>query len=191
LTRDLTQAVAAATRLDHVFFTYACALDFDSGMVRATALSHSIWFDGDGDGSDEEFLGVGAFGGISTVEEGVELKDYRLQLRLSALTLENVAIALNENYRNRPAWIWKVYFDADHRVIADPELIFSGRMDAMAVSVGSRNEILLTVVSRMAQWERPKVARYTDAEQRRRFPGDRGLEFISQMEELQLYWGPQ
>ena len=48
---------------------------------------------------------------------------------------------------------------------------------------------LAGVESRLADWERPRVSRYTDADQQQRFPGDLGCRFAPQMVEKELVWG--
>ena len=72
---------------------------------------------------------------------------------------------------------------------ADPELLDQGRLDASETEEGETITVTITAESRFAAWERPVIRRYTDADQQARFPGDRGLEFVSQAAQKEIVWG--
>lgn len=74
-------------------------------------------------------------------------------------------------------------------VLADPKLIFLGRMDTMEMQIGKTAVITLTAESRLADLERPRVRRFNDADQQAQYPGDRGLEWAERMVEWAGIWG--
>lgn len=76
-----------------------------------------------------------------------------------------------------------------YAVLADPKLLFLGRMDNMDIVVGPTATITLKAESRLADLERPRVLRFNDATQQALFPGDRGLEFVEAMIEKAIKWG--
>ena len=38
-------------------------------------------------------------------------------------------------------------------------------------------------------WERSRIRRYTNQDQQQKFSGDKGLEFIQELQEKELFWG--
>jgi len=79
--------------------------------------------------------------------------------------------------------------DEQHRLIGTPLLIYRGRMDTLDIEMGSTATLTLTVQSRLSDWERPRLLRYTNEQQQADWPGDKGFEFIAQMAEKTIYWG--
>lgn len=67
-------------------------------------------------------------------------------------------------------------------------IIFRGRMDQMDVRVGDTATVTVKLLNRMADWERPKVRRYTDQEQQRQYPGDNGMRFVASTVDKTLLW---
>ncbi len=76
-----------------------------------------------------------------------------------------------------------------YAVVADPYLLFSGRMDTMNISDdGERANITVSCESRLIDLNRPKVRRYTQVDQQTEFSGDKGLDFISSLQEKSIRW---
>jgi hypothetical protein len=187
MTRSLTAGVQTAIAAELVRPFLAAELDFASGMVRLNSTPLTLRFDSGAGAVD--FLGVGRLGEFSAVSEGAELQAYGVAIKLSGVAPEHVAIALGEHYQGRAARIWLGFLDANHAIVPNPALIFQGRMDDMPISLGETAEIAVNVESRLADWERPRVRRYTDADQQERHPGDLGCQFVAQMVEKELVWG--
>ena len=77
----------------------------------------------------------------------------------------------------------------DYQIIADPVVVFKGRMDTMDIEVGKTSSVTVSVESRLVDWERPRIRRYNDADQRSEFPTDRGCRYVAQMVSKDLPWG--
>jgi len=187
MTRALTAGVQTAATSEVARPFLAVELDFSSGFTRANSTDRLLSFD-TGSGV-QNFLGTGNLGRVGPAQEGTELQPYSLTLALSGVNPAHLSIALGEHYQGRAAKIWLGFLDANHAVIADPVLLFHGRMDDMPIILGETAEVAVNVESRLADWERPRISRYTDAEQQQLFPGDRGLEFVSATVEKELVWG--
>jgi len=185
--RTITAATTTASAAEIARPFLAVELDFASGFTRANSTHKDLTFN-TGAGSFS-FLGVGNLGEMSSVQEGTELQAYGLTLKLSGVNAAHLSLALGEQYQGRSAKIWLGFLDVNFAVIADPVLIFQGRMDTMGIALGETGEIAVNVESRLADWERPRIRRYTDVDQQAAFPGDRGLEFVAQMVEKELVWG--
>lgn len=183
MTRSITAAVDSAFAGENVPLLLFAQLEFDSGTTRVTNCAYDVTWNG------YTWTGVGALGSIDAVQEGADLQAYGLALKLSGIPTAQLAIALDEDYQGRAATIWAAPLDSNHQTIADPVIVFKGRMDTMPISMGRTGEIVLNLESRLVDWERARVRRYNDADQQAEYPGDLGLQFVEQMVEKQLIWG--
>lgn len=173
---------AAAARARVVRPLLFCALDFASQTMRLTTAPFDIAWGG------HSYSGIGHLGGIEAVEEGVELQAYRLRMTLNGIPLALISIALGEAYQGRSATLFLGFLDEGHRLIDSPDTIFRGRMDRMIVTAGETGSIGLDVESRLADWERPRIRRFNDADQQQRYPDDKGLAFAEQMAAREIVW---
>ncbi len=166
-------------------------LDYASGDVLVTSAPFNLSWDWNGDGTPEEFVGVGALGSISRITESTELRPYSVTLQLSGIPAEYVALALGERYQGRDGRIWLGLLDADHVLVDTPVLVFRGRMDTQPIRYGKQVSIEVTLLSRLADWERARVRRFTGEDQQAAYPGDRGFEFVAEMVNKEIRWGIQ
>jgi len=68
--------------------------------------------------------------------------------------------------------------------------IFKGYMDQMNIEEGAETStVALSMESKLIDLERSRVLRYTDANQKSRFPTDRGFEFVEDLQDKQFNWG--
>ncbi len=183
MSRDITAPMVTASEAAVARPVLAAELDFASGFVRANSSPYTIVIDGN------TYLGVGTLGKISAVQEGSELQAYGITLTLSGIPGELVSIALNEYYQGRSCRVLLALLDDNHQVIASPTVLWSGRMDTMDIELGDTATISVTAESRLVDWERPRIRRYTSEDQRAAYPGDKGFEFVPQMQEKELVWG--
>jgi hypothetical protein len=158
-------------------------LDFASGPVRVSSAPFPLSHQG------QVFAGVGALGAASAVAEGAELQGYAIQLTLSAIPVELVSVALADQYQGRQGRLWLAFLDEAHQMQGEPLFIFAGRMDTCDLEIGETATITLTIQNRLADWERPRLRRYTDEDQQSVYDGDLGLQFVAQMAEKTIYWG--
>lgn len=183
MTRSIDSSNTTASQAEVARPVIMSRLDFSGGVVTVNNSGINIEYNGD------TYLGIGLLGGISSVQEGVEARPYSITLSLSGIPTETISIALGEHYQGRDAKIYLGLLDADHQLIGDPTLLFNGRMDTMDLSIADTATINLTVQSRMADWDRPRIRRYNNEDQIALYPDDKGFEFIPQMVEKTLVWG--
>lgn len=183
MSRNLTTAVDEACAADHVPGLLLVELDFPSGFVRAN--TSAITFEWD----SHTWYGVGNVGSVDAIVEHSDLQMTGVSLTLTGIPSEMVARVLGEHYQGRSCRMWFAPLDDNYIVLADPVLVFSGRMDTPDIQLGETASISLTAESRLTDWERPRVRRYTNEDQLSEYPGDRGLEYVAQMVEKTLVWG--
>ena len=182
MSRNLTPATLSAVTAEVVSRTLAVELSFPSGFVRFCGAPWDMTIAGN------TFLGVGQLGSVSAAEESAELRAYGLNVTLSGIPRDSIAIALSQAYQGRPAAVWEVPLDANGQPVADPIVIFRGRMDTMDIQLGEMATVRVSLENRLADWERPRVRRYTNEDQQAAFAGDKGFEYVSATTEKELIW---
>lgn len=182
MSRGLAAGNLTAVTGEIVARTMAVALDFPSGVVRLNGSTVDVVISGN------TFLGIGSLGAIGVIEEGAETRAYGLTVSLSGIPRDSVALALTQEYQGRPATVWELQLDANGLPIGTPPVVFRGRMDQMSVTLGDMAAVAIRLENRLADWERPRVRRYTDEEQKRLFPTDKGFEFITATVDKNIVW---
>jgi hypothetical protein len=181
--RGITTAAATAIAAETVGRCIAMDFDFPSAVIRLAAAPFDIIIGG------ETYLGLGQLVSVSGVQEAVELRSYGLTAQLSGIPRDAVALALTEAYRNRPAQLWEVVFDpATWQPVADPILMFRGRMDQMLVEVGGTCTVSVQLESRLRDWERAAGVLATHEEQQLRHAGDDFFAFVSDTAQRNIIW---
>jgi len=184
MAREITAAVIAETQKSQGAKPFLLAkLSFDGGDVR-------VW-NGRGDltFNSELYTGVGDLGKVSTIEEGIEQRAFGITLELSGVPASSISLALTEELQGRPAKIWLGFFDSSYQIINTPNLLFSGRLDTMDIELGKEARIVVTAESRLIDWGRPRIRRYTDADQNELYPNDDGFQFVSDTTQKEIVWG--
>lgn len=149
-------------------------MHFDSGVVRA----HSGV--GDFPLSGNVFKGVSWLGKVSDWQEAEGLQAYGIELELSQVEKALVAISLGEHYRGRPLLIWIAFLDENGQLVGAPVGPWRWRMSTLDGEFGDpKGSLVLRAGSRMAMWERANPRRWTDEDQRAKYPDDYGCEFVS------------
>jgi hypothetical protein len=185
MSRDgVTVAAGNALAGENVPLLCFIELQFGSGTVRVCNAAYNFSWD------SYTWIGAGQVLGVSGVEEGADLQAYGVTMRLSGVPAAYVSVALNEHYQGRTAKIWAAPLDSSYTIIADPVLVFNGRMDVMPIRMDGGSAVIeLSIESRLIDWERPRVRRYNDADQQAEYPGDLGLQYVEQMVSKDLIWG--
>lgn len=159
----------------------AVKMEFDSATIGLWSGYSDITIAG------VEYLGTGALLGISEVEETSEISARGVTITVSGLDESILAIALNEPYQNRALSVLIGTIDG---TTVDSYTLFRGRMDVMKISEsGGTTSISITAENRLIDLERPRSARYTSEDQKRLFAGDKGLDYVADIQDKALLWG--
>ena len=136
-----------------------------------------------------DWIGVGDFATVSSIEEGSEISPYSLNLTLSGLDSGLIAKTLNENYYMRPVDIYIDFIPASGSPA--PVQIWTGFMDVMSVTAGASggDSITLTCESEMAKFDRSANLRYTDTMLKKRNASDKFFEFLKDIDGVKILWG--
>lgn len=170
--------------------------DFASGPMR-------LW-GGNGmlktnDGA--EWQGLGEWVGISGIEQAVNGEAPEATFTLSGVDAEVIRLARDEfdsEVRGRLVRLYIQFFGVDdpddpdnQRPLDLPYPIWAGRCLAPGFEIppdGGDRSISVRVESLFSLRSRPRYAMNTDRDQQRRFPGDKGFEFVATLVNKVLTW---
>jgi hypothetical protein len=181
MSRDLATAISNALDDQEVSVFWACDLLFDSpNDLYFWSGIGNLSLDG------ETYTGAGDLLGISELRESSDIAAYGATLTLSGIPSSIISVALAEPYQGRRAI---VKFGVDVAGTKTAVTVFTGEMDEMNIQFGADTvTISLAVESRLVDLNRPRIRRYTDADQQSRFSGDLAFEFVTRLQDEDLQW---
>lgn len=205
MSRDLTTEFVDGLQQNVVYPFFAVDINFQSGPLYFWTGYGELALEG------KTYLGVGNLVNISAVEETTEIEAKGAVVTMTGIPSSFLSLALAEPYQGREC---KIYFglwiknnfitteatdtitaenlfefvtENDTRYLAE---IFSGELDQMNISEeGSTSTIAVTAENIMIKLERPVVLRFTNEDQKSRFPADKGLEFVAGLQDKEVFWG--
>ena len=181
MSRSLPASMAESLKGQQVEIFWACDLLFDEP-------NNLHFWNGLGPTTLDgiTYTGAGDLLGLSEIRESSDIAAYGATLTLSGIPNELVRLALSEPYQGRKA---NVKFGTISSGIQSSILAFSGEMDQMNINYGPETAtISLEVESRLVDLDRPRIRRYSDSDQKSRFPSDKGLEFVTRLQSERLEW---
>lgn len=178
---DANNAVAAAKTV--VAMVTLCDLNFGSGTVRVHDGIGALTF------NSQTYNGLGTYGTIDAVNEDVATTAKALQLTLSGVEPSLVNSAMTEDYQGKTVTLYVGLLDINTLAwIANPEIVWEGRMDYMAIDLGQGVGTIKMFCESRLQRE-PKVSRYTDQDQQIAHPGDNFFNLLWQIPLTTASWG--
>lgn len=184
MSRDLGAIVEADLTADHIKPFFALDLHFDLGSLYFWTGLGPITL------NSNDYVGTGNFMTITEVEETMETAVRGLGVGLTGLPPEVISLALSEPFQGRPAHLHFGLIDTSTGVASNLVEIFAGSMDTMDIEEGPETStVKLNIENKLIDLERPRVARFTSANQRSRFPGDRGLDALPWLQDREIRWG--
>ena len=183
MSRDLTSGVQTAIEATQVQPFLLFEGLFSSGYVRMWSGYGDIVWDA------RTWIGVGNLMGISAVQETSEIQANGITVTMNGIPSELISLALQESEQGKSGKVYLGFLD-ESGVIADPTMIFEGKLDIPAIQEeGDTSTISITYESRLINLQRSRESRFTNEEQQREYDGDLGCEFVPAMKEVTLTWG--
>lgn len=204
LPADLATALATPGTVAGVI-AFMAEFRFDSGTIGMWSGLGVIEYNG------VEFHGGGNLVGISAYEETEELQAKGMVFTLSGIPTNLIEIAEDENYQSRPMRLYVALVDIVSSIETEDGTglvltesggkiklesrvnsiyrLFSGLMDTMDIREGPETATIeLACENVLTLLKRSKERRYTDQDQKSRYPDDDGLKFIAQLQDKELVW---
>lgn len=184
MSRPLTVAVLAALEAAKNRPRLFVSIDLAASTLRFTSARNDVSWDG------HTWTGAANLIGYQSPQEGLGLEARGFTVTIGGTYAANIAAILVDARQGRPVKVWRAFFDDTFAVIADPYPLAAGRYDhAQTTRSGEDCAIQIFAESRFIDMLRPRNSRYTPEDQKRRFPGDRGFDFVPAMQGRRRQWG--
>lgn len=157
--------------------TFLLSLDVPSGVVRLTTWRADLPWNG------ATYLGDGRFAGFDKVEERTDLGPTVTMLAFLVPRSDPLFVSLrDEAIQGRQARMHLGLFDAAGSLLVDPNPVLAGEMAAPTFAFDPRQgpTVGLAVAGPFND-DRPRERRWTDEDQKAEHPGDKGLEFATEL----------
>lgn len=183
---------------------FAVELDLDSAPVYLWTGYGELTLNG------KTYLGAGQLLNISSVSETTEMEAKGATLTMSGIPSSFLSLALQEPYQGRDCRIFfavvvnqQVLLESGGLILTEDggilvsefsginiTEVFSGELDQMNIEEEvDTATISVTAENVLIKLERPVVRRFTNEDQKSRFPSDRGLEYVAALQDKEIFWG--
>lgn len=185
MSRGLAAANGTASDLAHKRPIVFIELQFDSGTLYLhNAVGTYIW-------GSQTWIGVGALGEVAPHEEADGQSPYRISYRLNGLNATILSEALNEEVFERLAIRYDGFIGDDGQLVADPDETRRDFMDTMEIVRGDEmDSVMLNCESEHVRDTQAPGGLFSDEDQQALFAGDTGFQYLAQMIDAQIHWGP-
>ena len=186
MTRSLTSAVKTELATNDIRPVHLITLGFGT-PVNITDCSFSLT--SSVSGSSVTYSASDFILGISNQTEETDITKSSVSISLSGADQTFISTVLNENVVNDSVDIFRGFLDDSNSLIADPFLLYRGKIDSFDISETDKESIVgLQIVSNWADFEKRNGRKTNNTSQQRFFSGDVGMDFASQTVQ-DIKWG--
>lgn len=187
MSRGLTTANATAAAQRHVRPIDFLELRYDAPtgtLYLHNGVGNYTW-------GGHTWSGLGALGAMSPIEETEEQSAYRVSYQLSGVNTTIITQALNENIYKRLAIRYAGFLDENGQLVDTPHELRRDFMDQMPIAQGGEiDTVTLNCESEMIRDTRAPGRMFSDEDQQVAFAGDTGFQFLPQLIDADIHWGP-
>jgi hypothetical protein len=163
-----------------------CFIDYPTTPLRAwSGVGNISW-------SSQTWAGVGDFGGFSAITERAGPTAGNTTLTLNGVKDALINLGQLDTSQERLVELYLAAMTETDGVwaVAEGWRFFRGRTDVHKIVEGIEyHTIEVAVETFLATLRRPRILRYTHAEQQRLHPGDRGFEYAGKINATPANWG--
>ena len=186
MTRSLTSAVKTELATNDIRPVHLITIGFAT-PVNLTDCSFSLT--STVSGSSVTYNASDFILGISNHTEETDITKSSVSSSLSGADQTFISTVLNENVVNDSVDIFRGFLDDSNSLIADPFLLYHGKIDSFDISETDKESIVgLQIVSNWADFEKRNGRKTNNTSQQRFFSGDVGMDFASQTVQ-DIKWG--
>jgi hypothetical protein len=179
--RNVPTAFSTALAGSHVNLFPLLEIGWTSGTQYLCGLDFAVTWSGNTYSPALGLIGIEPITETGSSWEG-------LQITLAGVSSTSIALGLAEPMQGRPITLRLAALDGSNNLQVDANC-WSGQLDAPVLSDGPQGATLvLRAEHRMANWDRPRTRRYTDAQLQKDYPGDLGLQYVAEMENKRIVW---
>ena len=127
--------------------------------------------------------------GVSDVSESNEVAVDSITVAFTGTDQTIISLLLNNDYMDKEAEIYKGFLDSSQALIADPFLLFKGRIESFAIQEDAKSsQVSVSIASHWSDFEKQKGRKTNTNSQELFFSGDVGFDFASQSVQ-DIKWG--
>jgi hypothetical protein len=182
MARGLTTAVnneLATDKLNPITLVY---INVGTGF-RFTDHYKDVTFDGNTYSASSLFLKV------SEVTESSQVDVANITIDFTGADQTIVSLFLSNSYMEKEAEVYKGFLDANQAVIADPFLLFKGRIESFNIDeTETESNAQIVVASHWSDFDKVEGRKTNTNSQQVHFAGDLGFEYASQTVQ-DIKWG--
>lgn len=132
---------------------------------------------------------------IEGLEHDGDGQSSEIRVTVSGTDARFLALAISgdkSEYVGRHVKIFNQFFDSDRQLLDAPQARAAGIMDGFEISrspmdpAGTRRTIGLTAQNMFYGRSQPPASLFTDSDQQQRFPGDRGLQYLADLQDTNI-----
>tara|TARA_X000001388_G_C2209695_1_gene114642 strand:- start:537 stop:1091 length:555 start_codon:yes stop_codon:yes gene_type:complete len=126
---------------------------------------------------------------LSSVTESSEIQVSNITVTFTGADQTITSIFLSNDYIEKEAEIYKGFIGSNEAVIADPFLLFKGRIESFSISETLKDsKVNISIASHWADFSKVEGRKTNTGSQQIHFPNDLGFEFASQTVQ-DIKWG--
>ena len=208
MSRTLDASIISALSSGDIEPFFAFKMEFDTTTLLLYTGLGTITI-----GSDT-YTGVGSLLSFTNVEESADIGAKKVTITLSGVPSTNLSLALTEPYQGREVTILFGIRNANVVYLIDENgdfilteqgglidvtdstepnassTLFVGYIDQMDITEGPETSSISVVLeSKLLELERSRVLRYTSAIQKALYTGDKGFDFVDELQGQTFNWG--
>lgn len=208
MSRTLDASIISALSSGDIEPFFAFKMEFDTTTLLLYTGLGTITI-----GSDT-YTGVGSLLSFTDVEESADIGAKKVTITLSGIPSTNLSLALTEPYQGREVTILFGIRNANVVYLIDENgdfilteqgglidvtdstepnassTLFVGYIDQMDITEGPETSSISVVLeSKLLELERSRVLRYTSAIQKALYTGDKGFDFVDELQGQTFNWG--
>ena len=134
--------------------------------------------------------GAGAMSYFEEITETDDLQPDPVRIGLNGFDSDITNMIDNEDLYRRPVLIYVGALNDSLALVADPSLIYSGRIQDSEMTMGAEggDSVLLTLESELVDFDRPRNVRYTESQLQSEYSTDTGLQYLDQTVDSKTVW---
>ena len=182
MTRNLTTALKNELETDSLQPINLVYINVDTGF-RFTDHYKDVVYD------SNTYTASSLFTKLSSVKESSEVEVSNITLSFSGADQTIISLFLSNNYMEKEAEVYKGFLDNNEQVIADPFLLFKGRIESFSIDESiNQSNANIVVASHWSDFSKIEGRKTNTNSQQLHFANDLGFEFASQTVQ-DIKWG--
>jgi hypothetical protein len=141
--------------------------------------------------NSQSWLGTGALIGLGQIDETDDIKAQSASVTVNGVPSSMVSLFAQSLGAGKQGIVRLAMLNSSNAVIADPKIIFRGRLDGATIDEKNVESPVatLTYEHELADLKRPREWRYTAEHQKKLYPGDLGLDHIAALQDAEIPFG--